>query len=111
MSGGPKYEYLWQDGTKFKKPTHLPANQYISLLMDWIEQQINDEAIFPVTMDIAFPRNFTSVCKKGRGSGAQQTDSVLLMATVKTRDTFGKIIISFWGSVSDTRKTSLGVGT
>jgi hypothetical protein len=111
MSGGPKYEYLWQDGTKFKKPTHLPANQYISLLMDWIEQQINDEAIFPVTMDIAFPRNFTSVCKKGRGSGAQQTDSVLLMATVKTRDTFGKIIIYFWGSVSDTRKTSLGVGT
>ena len=27
MSGGPKYEYLWQDGTKFKKPTKLPANQ------------------------------------------------------------------------------------
>ena len=27
MSGGPKYEYLWQDGTKYKKPTHLPANQ------------------------------------------------------------------------------------
>ena len=27
MSGGPKYEYLWQDGIKYKKPTHLPANQ------------------------------------------------------------------------------------
>ena len=27
MSGGPKFEYLWQDGTKYKKPTQLPANQ------------------------------------------------------------------------------------
>ena len=27
MSGGPKYEYLWQDGVQYKKPTHLPANQ------------------------------------------------------------------------------------
>ena len=45
MSGGPKYEYLWQDGIKFKKPTHLPASQYIEFLMDWIETQINDENI------------------------------------------------------------------
>ena len=29
MSGGPKYEYLWQDGQKYKKPVHLPANQVI----------------------------------------------------------------------------------
>ena len=27
MSGGPKFEYLWQDGVKYKKPTQLPANQ------------------------------------------------------------------------------------
>ena len=27
MSGGPKFEYLWQDGAKYKKPTHLPAPQ------------------------------------------------------------------------------------
>ncbi|TRY79308.1 hypothetical protein TCAL_06050, partial [Tigriopus californicus] len=64
MSGGPKYEYLWQDGDKYKKPTHLPANKYISLLMDWIESQINDESIFPVTTDVQFPKNFASVCKK-----------------------------------------------
>ena len=50
MSGGPKFEYLWADGRKFKKPTALPANQYISLLMDWIEAQINDEKVFPVTV-------------------------------------------------------------
>ena len=50
MSGGPKFEYLWADGNKYKKPTALPANQYISLLMDWIETQINDEKVFPVTV-------------------------------------------------------------
>ena len=45
MSGGAKFEYLWQDGTKYKKPTHLPAPQYIALLMDWVESQINDENV------------------------------------------------------------------
>lgn len=47
MSGGPKYEYRWQDDLKYKKPTALPAPQYMNLLMDWIEVQINNEDIFP----------------------------------------------------------------
>ena len=34
-----------QDGVKYKKPVHLPAPQYISLLMDWVETQINDEQV------------------------------------------------------------------
>ena len=29
MSGGPKFEYLWQDGKTYKKPTPLPASEYI----------------------------------------------------------------------------------
>ena len=45
MSGGSKFEYLWQDGVKYKKPVKLPAPQYISLLMDWVESQINDESV------------------------------------------------------------------
>ncbi|MCL4141080.1 UNVERIFIED_CONTAM: hypothetical protein GTU68_033447 [Idotea baltica] len=64
MSGGPKFEYLWADGHKYKKPASLPANQYISLLIDWIESQINDENIFPVTVDVPFPKSFVSLCKK-----------------------------------------------
>lgn len=64
MSGGTKYEYLWQDGVKYKKPVKLPANEYITLLMEWIESQINDENIFPVTTDVSFPKNFVTVCKK-----------------------------------------------
>lgn len=63
MSGGPKFEYLWVDGQKYKKPTSLPANQYISFLIDWIESQINDEHLFPVTMGnyILFKFNYFSI--------------------------------------------------
>lgn len=49
MSGGSRYEYLWADGDAYKKPTQLPAPKYIELLMDWIESQINNEHLFPVT--------------------------------------------------------------
>ncbi|KAG1677505.1 MOB kinase activator-like 3 [Nymphon striatum] len=70
MSGGPKFEYLWADGAKYKKPTALPANQYITFLMDWAEAQINNEDLFPVKvdllflLDVPFPKNFQSTCKK-----------------------------------------------
>lgn len=45
-----RYEYLWADGVHYKRPTPLPARQYISLLMDWVEKQINNEEIFPVSV-------------------------------------------------------------
>lgn len=35
---------------RYKKPTALPAPRYIELLIDWIESQINNETIFPVSM-------------------------------------------------------------
>ena len=43
-----RYEYHWCDGVNYKKPTALPAPQYIALLMEWVESQINDESLFPV---------------------------------------------------------------
>ncbi|XP_013380368.1 MOB kinase activator 3B [Lingula anatina] len=64
MSGGPKYEYHWCDGSQYKKPTALPAPVYIALLMDWVEAQINNENIFPVKVGTSFPKNYMSVCKK-----------------------------------------------
>ncbi|KAM9540352.1 MOB kinase activator 3B-like isoform 2-T3 [Salvelinus alpinus] len=64
MSGGPRYEYRWQDDHKYKKPTALPAPKYMNLLMDWIEVQINNEDIFPTSIGIPFPKNFTQICKK-----------------------------------------------
>lgn len=64
MSGGARYEYLWQDGEAYKKPTRLPAPQYVARLMEWIEVRINDENIFPANSDIPFPRDFRTLCKK-----------------------------------------------
>jgi len=64
MSGGPKFEYLWQDGERYKKPVKLPAPKYIGLLMDWIECKVNDETCFPVDTAVPFPKNFAQTCKK-----------------------------------------------
>ncbi|GMR49184.1 hypothetical protein PMAYCL1PPCAC_19379, partial [Pristionchus mayeri] len=64
MSGGSKYEYLWQDGDQYKKPTRIPAPDYVFLLMDWIEVRINDDTIFPSCMDLPFPKDFRAICKK-----------------------------------------------
>lgn len=64
MSGGPRYEYHWADGDKYKKPTSVPAQQYIALLMDWIEATINNEDIFPTTPDVPFPKIFSATAKK-----------------------------------------------
>ncbi|XP_015210708.2 MOB kinase activator 3C isoform X1 [Lepisosteus oculatus] len=64
MSGGQRYEYRWQDGHLYKKPTKLPALQYMNLLMDWIETLINNENIFPTRIGVPFPKNFQQVCKK-----------------------------------------------
>ncbi|CAG5118342.1 unnamed protein product [Candidula unifasciata] len=63
MSGGTKYEYHWCDGVNYKKPTALPAPQYITLLMEWVETQINDENLFPVQVGKPFPKNYLSVAK------------------------------------------------
>lgn len=64
MSGGSRYEYLWADGESYKKPTALPAPRYIELLMDWIESQINNESVFPVSTDVPFPKSFFPLCRK-----------------------------------------------
>jgi hypothetical protein len=64
MSGGPKYEYKWADGETYKKPTRLPAPVYITLLIEWVEKQVNDEDIFPSDPSVAFPKTYMSVCKK-----------------------------------------------
>ena len=41
------FTYLWADGGRFKKPTEMPAQDYIDHLMSWIESIFNDESIFP----------------------------------------------------------------
>jgi MOB kinase activator 1 len=50
MSGGDRYEYLWQDSDQYKKPTAVSAPLYIELLMNWIEKTLDDETTFPSTV-------------------------------------------------------------
>mmetsp|Transcript_11334 Transcript_11334/g.17208 ORF Transcript_11334/g.17208 Transcript_11334/m.17208 type:complete len:230 (-) Transcript_11334:189-878(-) len=64
MSAGPKYEYLWMDGVKYKKPHKCSAPEYIDLLMTWVEDQINDPKKFPVEDGVPFPKDFRKICKK-----------------------------------------------
>jgi len=61
MSAGPKYEYLWADGVKVKKPIKVSAPEYVDLLMSWVETQLNDEQIFPLQLGTPFPKNFRKI--------------------------------------------------
>jgi hypothetical protein len=47
MSAGPKYEYHWADGQAVKKPIKCSAPKYIDYLMTWVQDQLDDEALFP----------------------------------------------------------------
>ncbi len=42
-----RYEYLWEDGVKFKRPTKLPAPEYVDALMNWAQNLLDDESVFP----------------------------------------------------------------
>lgn len=64
MSAGDAFEYLWMDGIKYKKPVKVSAPEYVDLLMNWVETQLNDETVFPLQPESPFPKDFKSrVCK------------------------------------------------
>ncbi|XP_045584078.2 MOB kinase activator-like 1 isoform X2 [Procambarus clarkii] len=63
MSAGPKYEYHWADGQTVKKPIKCSAPKYIDYLMTWVQDQLDDEALFPSKIGVPFPRNFQSNAK------------------------------------------------
>ena len=62
MSAGPKYEYLWADENK-KAPLKVSASEYIEYLMTWVENQLNNESIFPSAIGVPFPKHFVSIVK------------------------------------------------
>ena len=59
-----RYEYLWCDKEQYRKPTKLSAPQYMARLMEWVEGQVNDEAIFPSAPGTPFPRHYTATVRK-----------------------------------------------
>ena len=42
-----RYEYLWEDGVKYKRPTKLPAPEYVDALMNWAQGLLDNEEVFP----------------------------------------------------------------
>mmetsp|Transcript_18598 Transcript_18598/g.60630 ORF Transcript_18598/g.60630 Transcript_18598/m.60630 type:complete len:214 (+) Transcript_18598:111-752(+) len=63
MTAGPKYEYRWADGVKVKKPIECSAPDYVNFLMIWVEEQIDDEKLFPAEPGTPFPPNFEEAVK------------------------------------------------
>ncbi|KAG9128322.1 DNA polymerase zeta [Ceratobasidium sp. 392] len=63
MSAGPRYEYLWEDGVTYKRPTKLSAPDYVDALMNWVQGLLDDEKVFPNKIGVPFPRNFQSTVK------------------------------------------------
>lgn len=63
MSAGPKYEYLWADNKTSKAPLKVSASEYIEYLMTWVENQLNNENIFPSVIGVPFPKNFLETIK------------------------------------------------
>ncbi|GAA5876725.1 hypothetical protein JCM8547_002028 [Rhodosporidiobolus lusitaniae] len=63
MCAGPRFEYHWQDGVHYKKPTKMSAPEYVDHLMTWVQGMLDDEAIFPSKMGVPFPKTFQATVK------------------------------------------------
>ena len=50
-----RYEYLWEDGVKYKRPTKLPAPEYVDALMNWAQNILDDENVFPNKIGMLWP--------------------------------------------------------
>ncbi|CAG9464194.1 unnamed protein product [Pedinophyceae sp. YPF-701] len=64
MNAGAKFEYLWADGVKVKKPIKLSAPEYMDKLFEWIEEQLDDSSIFPQQFGQPFPAGFQDVVRQ-----------------------------------------------
>ena len=62
MNAGAKFEYLWADNNS-KKPIKCSAPAYVDYLMSWVQDQIDDDSIFPSKIGVPFPKNFQETAK------------------------------------------------
>src|ERR1700760_1206042 len=53
-----RFEYLWQDDETYKKPTKMPAPEYVEHLMSWVQATVDNETIFPSRFGFPFPKSF-----------------------------------------------------
>ncbi|KAL8672766.1 MAG: hypothetical protein Q9168_002792 [Polycauliona sp. 1 TL-2023] len=64
MKATDEFEYLWQDSDKYKRPTKMPAPEYIEHLMAWVQGNIDNEAMFPSRIGVPFPKTFPSLIRQ-----------------------------------------------
>lgn len=62
MTASKKYEYWWSYGHE-RRPVELCASDYIHHLLDWVQEQLDSEQVFPSTPDVKFPTDFRETCK------------------------------------------------
>lgn len=58
-----KFQYWWSSGPQMM-PVQQTASQYINHLLDWVQDQLDDEQTFPTRPSAPFPRNFRDICIK-----------------------------------------------
>lgn len=58
------FEYLWADGVTIRTPIKCSSTEYVEYVMTWVEDQINNESLFPSSSDTPFPRNYMAVVKQ-----------------------------------------------
>ncbi|KAJ6228059.1 mob kinase activator-like 1 [Anaeramoeba flamelloides] len=67
MTAGYSYEFFWRENKKIQKFSfvftlpifHLSLPpEYISALLDWTSNEINDTELFPIDPEVSFPNNF-----------------------------------------------------
>ena len=63
MSAGPDVKYLWADGRDVRKPVEVHAQQYVRLLLAWIQSNIDDLTIFPEEFTDTPPKAFVPTVK------------------------------------------------
>jgi MOB kinase activator 1 len=61
MSAGPRYEYHWADGQTVKKPIKCSAPKYIDYLMTWVQDQLDDEMLFPAKIGKITNKNLSLI--------------------------------------------------
>lgn len=63
MNAGPKFEFYWEDGETYKKPTPLSAPAYVEALMTWTQGILDDDKTFPQRIGVKFPPGFMNTAK------------------------------------------------
>lgn len=58
----PGFEYRWS-ASRSKSPVECSGPQYVDFVMKWVDDEINNETLFPHSADTPFPKNFISCIK------------------------------------------------